>query len=137
MINSDSSEVRSRVLEHFELYGTEKIFSAVVEFVRARSTRGLSGRECEIAGRVLAGVSPEEAKPLLMEWIRPPGLFKRFVEMPGTNALHRTAVTGLGLIPGDDIDALLRWLSERCGEEIYKLCMMTLVRRRKEGMNRG
>ena len=63
-------------------------------------------------------------------------LFKRFVEMPGTQALHRTAVTGLGLLPGDDVDELLRWLSERCGEEMYKLCMMTLVRRRKEWVNR-
>ena len=89
-----------------------------------------------MSGRVLAAVNPDEAKSILMAWIRPPGLFKRFVEMPGTHALHRTAVTGLGLLPGDDVDELLRWLSERCGEEMYKLCMMTLVRRRKEWVNR-
>jgi hypothetical protein len=136
MMESDFSEVRSRVLEHFELYGSARVFDTVTEFVQVSSTRGITDRECEISGRVLAAVNPEQAKSMLMGWVRPPGLFKRFVEMPGTQALHRTAVTGLGLLPGDDIDALLRWLSERCGEEMYKLCMMTLVRRRKEWVNR-
>ena len=136
MMDSDFSEVRSRVLEHFELYGSAAVFDTVVNFVETRSTRRITNRECEISGRVLAAVDPEKAKPMLMAWIRPPGMFKRFVEMPGTQALHRTAVTGLGLLPGEDVDSLLRWLSERCGEEMYKLCMMTLVRRRKEWVNR-
>lgn len=136
MMDSEFSEVRSRVLEHFELYGSTAVFDTVTKFVEGRSTRGITDRECEISGRVLAAVNPEEAKTMLMAWIRPPGMFKRFVEMPGTHALHRTAVAGLELLPGDDVDSLLRWLSERCGEEMYKLCMMTLVRRRKEWVNR-
>ena len=55
--------------------------------------------------------------------------------MPGAQALQRTALFGLAEVPGRDVDKVIRWLSERCGEDIYRLCMKTLVQRRKEGMN--
>ena len=137
MLSSQYQEVRVRVLEFFKDFGTDKVFHPTMDLVKRLSTRGITERECQAAGGVLAAVSPEQAKPMLQEWIRPPGLFKRWVEMPGAQALQRTALYGLNDIPGEDIDKTIRWLSERCGEDIYQLCMKTLVHRRKEGLSRG
>ena len=136
MLSSQYQEVRVRVLEFFKDFGSEKVFQPTVDFVKRLSTRGITDRECQSAGDVLAAVSPDLAKPILKEWIKPPGMFKRWVEMPGAQALQRTALYGLNDIPGEDIDKTIRWLSDRCGEEIYKLCMKTLVHRRKGGVNR-
>ena len=137
MLASQYQEVRVRVLEFFKDFGSEKVFNPTMELVKRLSTRGITERECQAAGDVLAAVSPEQAKPILKQWIKPPGLFKRWVEMPGAQALQRTAIYGLNDMPGEDIDKTIRWLSERCGEDIYKLCMKTLVHRRKEGLSRG
>ena len=101
------------------------------------STRGISDRECEAAGIVMVAVAPEDAKNTLMKWIKPPGMFKRWVEMPGAQAMQKTALGGLVSVPGKDVDKVIRWLSERCGEQMYQQCMKTLVQRRKEGLSSG
>ena len=137
MLSSNFSEVRIRVLDFFNDYGTENVFVPTKDMVEHRSTRGITDRECAAAGRVLSAVDPDRAKTMLMEWIKPPGMFKRWVEMPGAQALQRTALYGLISLPGKEVDSVIRWLSERCGEEIYQLCMKTLVQRRKEGASRG
>jgi len=137
MLTSNFAEVRIRVLDFFNDYGTERVFGSTKAMVEHRSTRGITDRECAAAGRVLAAVDPDKAKPMLMEWIKPPGMFKRWVEMPGAQAMQRTALYGLASLSGKEVDNVIRWLSERCGEEIYQLCMKTLVQRRKEGVSRG
>jgi hypothetical protein len=137
MLTSPYQEVRVRVLEYFVEYGSERVFSSTLELVKRLSTRGITERECVAAGKVMASVSPDEARPVLMAWIKPPGMFKRLVEMPGATALQRTAIYGLSELTGEEIDKVIRWLSERCGEDIYQLCMKTLVHRRKEGLSHG
>jgi len=136
MLNSDYAEVRVRVLEYLHDYGSKAVFQPTADMVQKRSTRGITDRECEAAGKVLSVVDPDRAKPMMLEWIRPPGMFKRFVEMPGAQAMQRTAMHGLADVPGKEVDKVIRWLSERCAEEIYKVCMKTLVHRRKEGLSR-
>jgi hypothetical protein len=135
MLSSHFQEVRVRVLEFFEEYGSADVFEPTVALVKRLSTRGITERECLAAGKLLAAVRPDEAKTLLMGWIKPPGIFKRVVEMPGAQALQRIALYGLVSLPGKEVDKAIRWLSERCAEEIYNLCMKTLVRRRKEGVS--
>lgn len=137
MMSSPHLEVRIRVLDYFKDYGSERVFEPTAELVKRLSTRGISDRECQAAGSVLALVKPDEAKSMLKAWIKPPGVFKRWVEMPGAQALQRTAIYGLAEIAGDDVDKVLRWLSERCSEDVYQLCMKTLVQRRKEGLGRA
>ena len=137
MLNSGFAEVRIRVLEFLRDYGSEAVFAVTQQMVERLSTRGISDRECEAAGTVMVAVSPEDAKRILMQWIKPPGMFKRWVEMPGAQSLQRTALSGLVSVPGKDVDKVIRWLSERCGEHMYQLCMKTLVQRRKEGLSSG
>jgi len=137
MLASPYQEVRVRVLEFFVEYGSKRVFLPIVELVKRLSTRGITERECVAAGKVMAVVSPDEARLLLMGWIKPPGMFKRLVEMPGANALQRTALYGLSQLSGEEIDKVIRWLSERCGEDVYQLCMKTLVHRRKAGLSHG
>ena len=137
MLSSTFEEVRIRVLEHVELYGSASSFDMLVEHAKRRSTRRMSHRECEATGVTMARLAPDKAHAVFAEWIKPPGLFKRMVEMPGAQALQWTAVSGIGLLPGEKVDKLIWWLADRAGEELYKLCMMTLVRRRREGLSRG
>jgi len=135
MLGSEYTEVRVRVLDFLTDFGTQQVFGPVQDMVKSRAIRGLSDRESQAAGTVMATVDPEKAKPVLMEWIRPPGMFKRWVEMPGARSLQRTALYGLSDLPGKEIDKVIRWLSERCAEDVYKVCMRTLVHRRKVGIN--
>jgi hypothetical protein len=137
MLRSTFEEVRIRVLAHVELYGSAEAFPMLEEHAKYRSTRRMSRRECEATGVAMARVDSEQALKVFSAWIKPPGLFKRMVEMPGAQALQWTAVTGLGLLPGEKVDKLVSWLSDRAGEELYKHCMMTLVRRRREGLSRA
>ena len=136
MLESEFSEVRVRVLEHLLDYGRETVFEPTAQMVKSRSTTGMTDRECEAAGKVLAAVDPDRALEELIHWIRPAGMFKRFVEMPGAQTLQRTAMYGLADVPGKEVDKAIRWLSERCAEQVYKVCMKTLVHRRKEGLSR-
>ena len=136
MLESEFSEVRVRVLEHLLDYGRETVFEPTAQMVKSRSTTGMTDRECQAAGKVLAAVDPDRALEELIHWIRPAGMFKRFVEMPGAQTLQRTAMYGLADVPGKEVDKAIRWLSERCAEQVYKVCMKTLVHRRKEGLSR-
>jgi hypothetical protein len=136
MLKSSFEEVRIRVIEHLDLYASEAAFSVLADHAKYRSTRGLGRRESEIIGKTLARLHAEKALPLLSDWVRPPGMFRRMVEMPGAQALQWVGVTGLETLDGDEIDDLIRWLSERAGEDLYKHCRMTLMRRRREGADR-
>jgi len=137
MLDSEYAEVRIRVLDFLADFGSKKVFGPVTDMVKSRASRGLTDRESQAAGTVMALVDPDQAKPIMMEWVRPPGMFKRMVEMPGAQSLQRTALYGLTDIPGKEIDKVIRWLSERCAEDVYKICMRTLVHRRKVGVNDG
>jgi hypothetical protein len=137
MLDSEYAEVRIRVLDFLADFGSKKVFDPVAAMVKSRATRGLTDRESQAAGTVMAVVDPDKARPILMEWVRPPGMFKRWVEMPGAQSLQRTALYGLSDIPGKEIDKVIRWLSERCAEDVYKVCMRTLVHRRKVKVNDG
>jgi hypothetical protein len=134
MLSSGFVEVRIRVVQHLDLYGSDSSFDVLVEHAKHRAPRGMSHRECEVVGETLARLNPKRAASVMKSWVRPPGWFRRMVEMPGAQALQWTGVTGLGMVAGDDIDKLIRWLADRAGEELYKHCMMTLVRRRREGL---
>jgi hypothetical protein len=96
----------------------------------------MSHRECEATGTTMAAISPSASMKVFTDWIKPPGLFKRMVEMPGAQALQWTAVTGISLLSGDKVDKLIWWLADRSGEDLYKHCMVNLVRRRREGKSR-
>ena len=134
MLRSTFEEVRIRVLQHVELYGSEDVFDMLVDHAQHRATRRMSQRESEATGVAMARVAPDRALKVFSEWIKPPGLFKRMVEMPGAQSLQWTAVTGAGLLPGKKVDKIIWWLADRAGEDLYKHCMMTLVRRRREGL---
>jgi hypothetical protein len=136
MLKSSFEEVRIRVLGHVELYGGEDSFQMLVEYAQHRSTRRMSHRECEATGTTMAAISPSASMKVFTDWIKPPGLFKRMVEMPGAQALQWTAVTGISLLSGDKVDKLIWWLADRSGEDLYKHCMVNLVRRRREGKSR-
>jgi len=137
MLRSGFEEVRVRVLGHIELYGSESSFELLENHAKHRSTRKISQRECDATGNAMARVDPDRAHEVFSTWIKPPGLFKRMVEMPGAQALQWTAVTGCAQLQGEGIDKLIWWLADRAGEALYKHCMMTLVRRRREGLSRG
>jgi len=137
MLRSAFEEVRIRVLEHIELYGGEDSLEMLKEHAIHRSTRRMSQRECEATGRAMSVIAPVSSEKIFAEWIKPPGLFKRMVEMPGAQSLQWTAVTGISMLPGEKVDKLIWWLADRAGEELYKHCMMNLVRRRREGLSRG
>ncbi len=78
-------------------------------------------------------LNPKAAQRLLSGWIRPKGLLKRFGAVPGQKMLRWTAVSGIGRLPGDKNEKLIRWLAEQAGADLHKHCMRVLFVRRREG----
>ncbi|MFT5681443.1 MAG: hypothetical protein ACI8RZ_002349 [Myxococcota bacterium] len=109
------------------------LFRDLVKHVEARATSTLLPSEADMIGRALVELNPKGAQRLLSDWIRPKGLLKRFGAVPGQKMLRWTAASGVGRLPGDKNEKLIRWLAEQAGADLHRHCMRVLFVRRKEG----
>ncbi|MDP6934155.1 MAG: hypothetical protein QGG40_14615, partial [Myxococcota bacterium] len=133
LLGSEVLEVRIRVIQQLTERGDSRAFEVMVDHVEATAARGLEHEESERLGEALAQVDPVQAAKVFSNWIRPRGLFRRFVEVPGQPMMQWTAVAGFEFIVGDageKGEKLVRWLAKRSGEEVHKRCMATLARRK-------
>ena len=133
LLDQGSEDVRMRALQLLADAGEPQLFSELVSYVESRATGRLEKQEAQLIGRILAAVDPAAAQKLLSGWIRPRGFFRRWVTVPGQHMLRWTAVAGVGRLPGDKNEALIRWLADQAGADLRKHCMHTLFLRRKEG----
>lgn len=93
--------------------------------------RPLPNREAEALGLAVARLDPRLAQVRFREWIRPGGFFARIFAGSGDVTLQWAAVSGLEILDEEDDDKLLEWLAKRAGDDLYKRCKATLVRRRQ------
>ena len=93
--------------------------------------RPLPNAEAEALGLAIARLDPRLAQVRFREWIRPGGFFARLFAGSGDVTLQWAAAAGLELLDEEQDDDLLEWLAKRAGDDLYKRCKATLVRRRQ------
>ncbi len=91
----------------------------------------ISGEELSALGRSMASIAPDDALTLLGDWVRPRSLWDRMRGVTGNRNRQWAGVAGLGLIPNEEAEVCIRWLSERAGEEMHAHCTKTLFERRR------
>jgi hypothetical protein len=113
---SPSVDVRLRAIAGLDRHRERRAFPPLLETLRRGSSGALTAPEARAIGAALARLDPEQARPLLREWVRPPGLLGRL--LPGQALLRSAAVSGLALLPGKDSEELLTWLVEHASGEL-------------------
>ncbi len=133
LVESPLAEVRLRGLAMLSEWPQEQLFEPLAEVLVRRSHGAMGGEEAAAFGQTLARLSPTQARRQLEEWIRPASWWKRVFAAPvGNRWLQWAAVSGLASLPGEEVEAVIRWLGERAGEELAQHCSRTLARRRRE-----
>lgn len=133
LIHAPIEDVRIKALEQLIAQKGVDLFRDLIKHVESRATGALKPDEANLIGRAMAELNPKAAQRLLSGWIRPKGLLKRFGAVPGQKMLRWTAVSGIGRLPGDKNEKLIRWLAEQAGADLHKHCMRVLFVRRREG----
>lgn len=131
----DGPDPDARLLALEQLTGRHAVdlFDAVHERFLARARSEIEAREADAYGRALVALDAGRATPLLMQWVRPPPLWKRlFTDPRGQRWLQWAAVSGLGIVPGPQVEKEIRALGERAGEDLARHCREVIMRRRQE-----
>ena len=108
------------------------------EFSMSKARKVLK-KEIIAVGQALARLDPDRAWTTFEHTIRPSKFFDRLFAGGATQKVHRqfAGVAALGLVPRDEAEDAIRWLSKRAGEELHQHCMKTLVLRRRGGVTHG
>jgi hypothetical protein len=113
---SPSVDVRLRAIASLERHRERRAFSPLLETLRRGASGALTASEGRAIGAALARLDPEQARPLLREWVRPGGFLGRL--LPGQALLRSAAVSGLAVLPGKDSEELLTWLAAHASGEL-------------------
>ncbi len=109
-------EVRLRAVAALVHQRERRAFAPLLERLRRGAGGEMTAAEARELAAALVRLEPEQARPLLREWARPPRLLGRLA--PGQALLRRAAVAGLALLPGPDSEELLAWLAGHGGDEL-------------------
>ncbi len=127
-LSSPFADVRAQAIEILSRQRERRAFAPLLDRLRRGGT-DVTVAEARAIGTALARFEPEKARPLFREWLRPPGLLSRIA--PGQTPLRWAAVSGLSLLPGQDSEDLLVWLSAHASDELKLESEATLARLRQ------
>jgi hypothetical protein len=133
MLESSSAEIRLRVVEALAKRKEHAAFAPLARHVARRARHSLTTREAETYGQGLARLSPDAALALYREWSRERRRLERVVPRPHERLLRWAAVSGLGILPGEEPEQLIRSVMEHCDDELRRHCTALLARREQGG----
>jgi len=136
LLGASDERVRTAAVAALSASRDSRVFDALARHVQERAHHGLETDEAEALGAVLAGLDPEAAYRLFSDWMHPRTFLQRVVESPSQRLLHWTAVSGLGRLPGEEPEKLLRWFLGRSSGDLHQLCLAALVQRRRDQRQR-
>ncbi len=136
LLGASDERVRTAAAAALSASRDPRVFDALARHVQERAHHGLETDEAEALGAVLAGLDPQAAYRLFSDWMHPRTFLQRVVESPSQRLLHWTAVSGLGRLPGEEPEKLLRWFLGRSSGDLHQLCLAALVQRRRDQRQR-
>lgn len=132
-LDSPEPQVRLLALEQVAGRGARGLYDAARERFKALARGELQPGEAAAWGQALVTLDHDRAVPLLLEWIRPPGLLERLVQdARGGRWQQWAAVSGLALSRHPEAERHIRRLGERAGEDLARHCRQAITRRRQE-----
>lgn len=133
-LSSPDEQIRLRAISLLPGKGKGQVVSVLAQHTERNVLRGFSPQEARVIGEAMAAANPSSAQATFSRWIEPPNFFRRWVEMPGEQTLWWVAVSGLGLLPGDEAERLIKEVQRRAPGDLRDHCTATLVRRRHTGV---
>ncbi|HJN76012.1 MAG TPA: hypothetical protein QGF58_18925 [Myxococcota bacterium] len=128
LLNCGVSEVRTAAIDELGQREHTQVRPLITHLTEHRP---LPNEEAEALGLAIARLDPRLAQVRFREWIRPGGFFARFFAGSGDVTLQFAAAAGLELLDEEGDDALLEWLGKRAGDDLYRRCKASIVRRRQ------
>jgi hypothetical protein len=137
MLGSPHEEIRLKVLSLLGARHDHAAFSPLLKYAEEHVAKGRSEAELTELGRALASLAPTAAETAFKDWLKPKGFMSRWRETASHRDLEWIAVSGLGTLPGAEIEKLIRDVSTKAGDEIRRHCLATLAQRRHKGTHDG
>ncbi len=126
---AENEEVRVRALEQVGSRHANSAFAPLSARLRRDAAVRISRAEASALGAAIANSDAAAALNLFREWCKPKGILGAV--LPGQANLQWAAVSGLGLLPTDEAESLIKHVHERAGSELQAHCTQTMVRRRR------
>jgi hypothetical protein len=136
-LDDPSEEVRISTAILLAMNLERRAFDIIVGSIEKRAQSGISDKEAEVMGMVMAKLEPARALTRFEEWAKPPRMLGTL--KPGREALCRTAVCGLAMVPGKSSEGLVRQVMKKASGELKQRCAQTLstLRRHSARINKG
>jgi hypothetical protein len=131
LLQAPSERVRLALIERIVEHKDARSFKLFVSQIDEPKQGRLSPEELTALGKAMARITPEQAAETLGDWVRPRKWWDRVRGVTGGRDRQWAGIAGLGVLPGDEAEAAIRWLSARAGEEVHEHCAKTLFERRK------
>jgi len=135
VLAATQEEVRCRAATILAAKGERRAFAPIARDLERRAVASLSHGEAEILGKALARLDPELALLRFREWVKPHRWYQKL--HPGRASLLWAAISGLGLIPGDEPLKLIRWVEKKGGQDLQELCTGAAAEHRRLGKEHG
>ncbi len=132
LMDSPHEHVRVRACDALGSIGGSRAVPLLVHHANNLAAVGMTPAEAMALGQALGSASPEDAKPFLLEWIRPPAGLRTFMgrfakETHEERILHWTAVAGLELCPGADSEQAIEAVKVRAAAPLALRCQRALA----------
>lgn len=125
----ETEEVRVRALGQIGARHASPAFAPLAARLRRDAALRMTRVEAAAVGEALARCDGAGALVLFREWCKPKGILGAV--LPGQATLQWAAVSGLGLLPTDEAEQLIKHVHERAGSELQGHCTQTMIRRRR------
>lgn len=136
LLRSRNPEVRTRAASLVGRIGDDTIFRSLVQQIEARAGHDLGADEAVAMGEAMARMAPSASQAKFVEWIRPKGWLARFMDTASRREKLWVAAGGLGLLPGDEPEQLLKAIAGY-GDDELRTFAISVASRRRRGARHG
>lgn len=138
LLRSPAADVRQGAVDLLCKVGNSDTYKSLeLQLMSRGASRDFGPDEAEATGQAMARIQPEAARTLFVDWLRPKRLLSRIVAVTVPPMRLRAAVAGLGVLPGDEGEAVLRELLPKADEDLRRAIFSALARRRNRGVKNG
>lgn len=137
LLSSTDKDVRAEAVAQMCRLRDHETYQRVVFTVRDRGGKAFDVAEAEAMATVMVKMNQEASRDQLQEWLKPAGLFERLTSSSGVRLTQAVAVFGLALLPELSAETTLRNLMNRGEEDLRRLVLAALTRRRQREGRHG
>lgn len=131
LLGSPDRELRQEAVLQASRLRDHESYQRLAFSVRDRGGKPFDMGEAEAVAMVLVRMNAEAAREQFNEWLKPAGLLERLTATGGVRMTQAVGVFGLALMPDLAAEAALRNLMTRAEEDLRRVILAALTRRRQ------